>query len=96
MIRSRDVVFNEDYILLQNQRKIVGKWVSFDITKDSVEGPAHYTKRTEENEAKADPDTENGPLAELEDKVIKDKTELTHIVGVVVVCVAKSRLWEFE
>ena len=35
--RSSDVVFNEDSILSQNQHKIVGKKVSFEIATDGVE-----------------------------------------------------------
>ena len=78
-IRSSDVVFNEDSILSRNQQKIVGKRVSFEIAKDSVEGPDHCTEWTEENEVQSDPDMEDGPLAQLVDKAIRDKAELTHV-----------------
>ena len=37
LIRSSDEVFNEDSILSQNQQKIVGKKVSFEIATDGVE-----------------------------------------------------------
>ena len=57
----------------------MGKKVSFQIAKDSVEGPTHHTERTEENEVQADPDVGNGPHVKLEEKVIKDKSELTHV-----------------
>ena len=53
--------------------------VSFEIAKDSVEGPAHCTERTEENEVQTYPDTESSRLDQLEDKVIKDKAESTHV-----------------
>ena len=70
---------NEDSILSQNQQKIVGKKVSFEIATDDVEGPAHRTEltprqRTKENEVSADPDRENGALSELEDKAIKENS----------------------
>ena len=35
LIRSSDVVFNEDSIVSRNQQKIVGKKVSFGINKDA-------------------------------------------------------------
>ena len=70
---------NEDSILSQNQQKIVGKKVSFEIAKDSVERPAHHTERTGENEVQTDPNTKNGPLTEVNDKVLKDKSESTHV-----------------
>ena len=76
LIRSSDVVFNEDSILSRNQQKIVGKRVSFEIAKDNVEGSAH---RTEENEVQTYPDTDDCPLAQLEEKVIKDKVKSTHV-----------------
>ena len=44
LIRSSDVVYNEDSILSWNQQKIVGKKVSFEIDIDVVEGPTHRTK----------------------------------------------------
>ena len=55
----------------------MGKRVSFEIVKDSVEGLTHRTERTEENEVQADLDTKVGPLTQLEDKAIKDKAEST-------------------
>ena len=79
LIRSSDVVFNEASILSRNQQKIVGKQVSFEIAKDNVEGSAHRTECTKEDEVHTYPDTEDGPLEQLEDKAIKDKPELTHI-----------------
>ena len=57
----------------------MGKRVSFEIAKDSVEGPTHRTECPKEDEVHTYPDTEDGPLAQLEDKAIKDKPELTHI-----------------
>ena len=70
---------NRRLIRSQNQQKIVGKRVSFEITKDSIEGPAHCTERTEDDEVQTYTDTEDGPLARLEDKGIKDKAESTHV-----------------
>ena len=70
LIRSSDVVYNENSILSRNQQKILGKRVSFEIAKDIVEGPTYHTERTEENEVPADPDTEDGPLAQLKDSLI--------------------------
>ena len=57
----------------------MGKRVSFEIAKDNVEGSAHHTERTEETEFQVDPDMTNGPLAQLEDKAIKEKDESTHV-----------------
>ena len=34
-----------------------------------------YTERTKENEVQTNPDTEDGSLAQLEDKAVKDKAE---------------------
>ena len=79
LIRSSDVVFNEDSILSRNQQKIVGKRVSFEIAKDNVEVLTHHTERTEENKVQVDPDTEAGTLAQIEDKAIKDKAESTQV-----------------
>ena len=73
LIRSSDVVFNEDSILSQNQQKIVGKRVSFEIAKDIVEGSTHRTKRTEEDEVQTYPDMEGGPLADSKTKSSKIK-----------------------
>ena len=44
LIRSCDVVFNEDSILPRNQQKIVGENVSFEIDTNVVEGPAPRTE----------------------------------------------------
>ena len=52
----------------------MGKRVSYEIAKDSVEGPAHRTEHTEENEVQTYPDTEDVPLTRLE-----DKAESTHV-----------------
>ena len=79
LIQSSDVVFNEDSILSRNQQKIVGKRVSFEIAKDSVEGSLHHSECTEENEVQVDPATPNGPLSQLEEKDIKDKAKSTHV-----------------
>ena len=79
LIQSSDVVFNEDSILSRNQQKIVGKRVSFEIAKDSVEGSVHHSECTEENEVQVDPATPNGPLSQLEEKDIKDKAKSTHV-----------------
>ena len=62
LIRSSDVVFNEDSIISQNQQKIVGKKVSFKITIHGVEGPDHQTEIVlqqiaEENKAPAKSDS---------------------------------------
>ena len=43
LIRSSDVVFNEDSILTRNQHKIVGKNVSFEISTNGIEVPDHRT-----------------------------------------------------
>ena len=84
LIRSSDIVFNEDCILSQNPHKIVGKKDSFKTATDGVEAPTHQSKlalrqRAEENEVSADPDSENDPLDELEDKAINDKDESTRV-----------------
>ena len=84
LIWSSDVVFNEGSILSQNQQKILGKKVSFKIATDGLEGPTHRTElplrqRAIENEVPADPDTEEDPLGELEDKAIKYKDESPHV-----------------
>ena len=57
----------------------MGKRVSFEIAKDSVEGPTHRTECPKEDEVHTYPDTEDGPLAQLEDKAIKDKAESTRV-----------------
>ena len=62
----------------------MGKKVSSEITTNGEEGLAHYIEltfrlRTEENQVEADPDTENGPLGQLEDKAIKDRAESSHV-----------------
>ena len=62
----------------------MGKKVSFEITTDGIEGSAHrielaLRQRAEENEVSADPDSENDPLDELEDKAINDKDESTRV-----------------
>ena len=41
LIRSSDVLFNEDSILSRNHQKIMGQNVSFEIATDGVEGLAH-------------------------------------------------------
>ena len=79
LICSSDVVFNEACISSRNQQKIVGKRVSFEIAKDNVEGSAHRTECTKEDEVHTYPDTEDGPLARIKDKVIKEKAESTHV-----------------
>ena len=44
LIRSSDVLFNEDSILSWNQQKIMGKNVYFKIATDDVEEPTHRTE----------------------------------------------------
>ena len=44
LIRSNDVLFNEDSILSWNQQKIMGKNVYFKIATDDVEEPTHRTE----------------------------------------------------
>ena len=57
----------------------MGKRVSFEIAKGSVEGSAHRTEFPEEDKVHTYPNTEDGPLAQLEEKAIKDKVESTHV-----------------
>ena len=57
----------------------MGKRVSFEIAKDSVEGLTHHTECTEENEVQAYLDTKASPLAQIKDKAIKDKAESSHV-----------------
>ena len=86
LIRSSDVVFNEDSIFSQrNQQKTIGKKVSFEDESIDVEGPTHRANTESQQTVELEPahnvlaDTESAttPNVELKDKVIKDKVEST-------------------
>ena len=91
LIRSNDVVFNEDLILFErNQQKIVGKNVSFDTDRNVVEGLTHRAKSKirqiveidQANNNPADSELATCPLVEIDSitrlmKADKDKVKPT-------------------
>ena len=88
LIRSSDVVFNEDSIFSQrNQQKTVGKKVSFKDDSTVVEGPTQRaeseTRQTVELQQTAnfpaDTESATSPNVELKDQAIKDTAESTRV-----------------
>ena len=88
LIRSSDVVFNEDSIFFKwNQQKTIGKKVSFQDDRDVVQGPTHREnsniRQTIELEqadnVPADSKLVGSPIVELEDKAINDRADLTRV-----------------
>ena len=82
LIRSSDVVFNEDSIFSRNQQKIVGKKVTFEIDTNVVEGPTHMTEleipqTIEINQANPSGESEStkGPLVKFDSIRILTRNE---------------------
>ena len=83
LIRSKDAVFNEDFIFSYwNQQKIVGKKVSFEDDRAIVEGLTHQVeseiqqtvKLKQADNTSADSESTIGSIVAFKDKAIKVKS----------------------